>query len=79
MKQNAYAVVRDASGTYTAKADGVRASSTTGAEWAARRLGEKIFGGRFLEVVQLPAAVGDDHTVTRWRLTGEAAPAEATR
>jgi hypothetical protein len=71
--ESVYIVVRCASNTYQAAASGVRASSTSGARFAAERLGEKLFGEGFAGATQLPAAVGDDHNVTRWRLTGSKA------
>lgn len=69
MKQHVDVVVRYATNTYQASARGMRASCTTGPEFAARRLGEKLFGDTFAGAAVLPAAAGDDHNITRWRLT----------
>lgn len=63
-------VVRQTLGTYqTSTVRGLKASCTTGAQQAAQRLGEKLFGKSLVTASNVPGPA--DHSVTYWQLLAE--------
>jgi hypothetical protein len=60
-----HARVRDANNTYTATARGLRASSTAGAESAAKVLAHKVFPDRAARV----EFVSRERAIEVWRIT----------
>lgn len=62
--------VRYVSSAYLAAARGQRASSTSSAETAAERLGQKVFGTGFKHLQRRPPKVGDTHLISRFCLHG---------
>lgn len=62
--------VKDANGAYTTNTiNRQRASSTSSAEEAARRLADKLFGAAVQRVEPAEQKPGDPRNVTWWRIT----------